>query len=163
MKDGVSVPTSDMTLPGWPFAGPLIGEGQALAGHVPMVQGTPQMGDVPMVQGTPSAPGSPVSGQAGSSSAGQGFAHSPTPPSPTSGYGSAQAGSSSAGQGFAHGPTPPSPTSGYGSAQSGFPPPQPLELDMQSLSYTGTLPHPPGGPLTRLRRLVSGWQSPSGA
>src|SRR5260370_17630576 len=193
LKEGESVPTSDMTVPGWVLAGRVIGEGQALAGHVPMVQGTPQVGDVPMVQGTPSAPGSPVSGQAGSSSAGQGFAHSPTPPSPTSGYSSAQAGTSSAGQGFAHGGTPPSPTSGYGSAQAGTssagqgfahvstppsptsgygsaqrrfppasPPQQPLELDMQSLSSTGTLPHPPGVPITRRRRLVSRWHRPGG-
>src|SRR3989442_6662887 len=97
LKGGVSVPSSDIILPGWPLPGPFMGEGQALAGHVPMVQGTPQMGDVPMVQGTPSAPGSPASGQAGTSSAGQGFTHSPTPPSPTSGHGFAQAGTSSAG------------------------------------------------------------------
>ena len=56
LKGGISTPTSDMSAPGWLFPGPIMSEGQAAAGHVPMVQGTPPVEHVPLVEGTPSAP-----------------------------------------------------------------------------------------------------------
>src|SRR5437588_840643 len=62
-------------LPDLFFPGMLLTNGQAAAGNVPMVQGTPQVGGVPMVPGTPqigrvpvvhsapSTPGNPLTGQ----------------------------------------------------------------------------------------------------
>src|SRR5947209_9569427 len=67
----VSAPPPDIALPRWPLPGPFGGAGQAPAGQLPMVEGTPQVGNVPGVQGAPSAPSSPVSGQGGLSQAGQ--------------------------------------------------------------------------------------------
>ena len=87
LKSGISTPTSDMSAPGWLFPGPIMSEGQAAAGHVPMVQGTPPVEHVPLVEGTPPVPAGTPASQAfgqGPPSAGQRFAPGQTPSSPAS-------------------------------------------------------------------------------
>ena len=51
-------------LPGMMLLAGQIAEGQAPAGNVPMVQGTPQVSSVPAVQGTPAMPAHPAGAQA---------------------------------------------------------------------------------------------------
>src|SRR6266702_1357955 len=66
---------NQVILPGMMLLAGQIAEGQAPAGNVPMVQGTPQVSGVPVVQGTPAVPAHPAGAQA--------FYHNAAPSAPT--------------------------------------------------------------------------------